>query len=171
MDQKKGLRLALGYQSRVGKDTFASYVNYEHGCNILSFARGVYQVTNSIQTILGKPVEKDATLLQIIGTKLREHYGENVWIDRVARSIDEITTADPNANIIVTDMRFKNEMNWLKDHGFITIKITRNDRIIDRDPRHISEIDLEGAEFDYYIENNGTRDEYYSTIDEILSQI
>lgn len=165
----RGLRIAVGHQARVGKDTFADRVKSICDVTVLSFAGALYEVTESIQSILGRSVKKDPVLLQKQAMLMREHYGEDVWVDKVLTVVNAVD--NPDTNIIVTDLRFPNEMAALKKNGFITIKIVRSDRPIDRDPTHVSEVALSAAEFDYVITNNGTLEEYYAEIDKVLMRI
>lgn len=162
-DQPGPFRIALGHQARVGKDTFADYITKSSPfpTTRVSFAEGVYGVAGVVQTFLGKPIEKDPGLLQMIGTELRNHYGENIWVDRALKKISDIPSYH---NVIVTDMRFENEMVALKENGFTTVKITRKDRPIDRNPNHISETALAQAKFDHSIENDGDMEQYFRKI-------
>ena len=145
------IRIAFGYQSRVGKDTAAKYIKSKYGGEIFSFSESVYTIARSIQTILGKPVEKDPKLLQWIGMGLRNHYSPDVWVNATMDKIRANGIGCENMKLreitIVTDLRFPNEFAALKAAGFTTVKITRADRPIDRDPNHISETAL--AEFDF----------------------
>jgi hypothetical protein len=165
----KGLRIALGHQARVGKDTFADILVAKYGGCKLSIASGVYDIVSHCQQYLGFEVKKDAALLQFIGVGLRNHYGGDIWVDRVVNEIRQIDRDVPETHIIVCDMRFPNEMEKLKGEGFTTIKITRSRRPIDRDPTHISETALAGSVFDHAIVNDGTLEEYTATIEHILS--
>lgn len=158
------MRIALGHKSRVGKDTFADYVARKYSLPTFAFSDKLYEVTAAVQGALGVPIRKDPALLQLLGTVLREHYGSYVWIDSLSNRMG-------SAPAIVTDMRLPNEMQFLKDHGFVTIKITRRNRPIDRDPTHISETALDDAEFDYEISNDGTIDEFHAKIDDLMDTI
>lgn len=165
------MRLALGSQARVGKDTFADYVCDKYNCKRFAFAEGIYTIASTIQDLLGKSREKDPRLLQMLGTQLKNIYGENVWVERTLAQIDQHIANNPSADIVITDLRFPNEMEALKSRGFTTIRIHRVNRIIDRDPTHISEIALENAEFDYNIFNNGSMDDYYNSIEQVLDRM
>lgn len=168
--EKERLKLALGHQARVGKDTLANYVANVAPTSTFSFAEDVYKIAEMIQKFLGKPVVKDPGLLQLIGTGLREHYGNNIWIDRTMEKIKSEEAAT-DKNIIVTDMRFQNELETLKENGFTTIKIMRENRPIDRDPNHISEIALANAKFDYTINNNSSLEDFIKEIDNVVNDI
>jgi hypothetical protein len=166
--QPTHLRLALGHQARVGKDTFASQVpNVE----IVSFARDLYTLTGMVQTFAQVDVSKDPTLLQKLGMLMREHYNSDFWVNRAVEQIKHIEKINPSANIVVTDMRLKNEMRAMERLGFITIKITRDNRPIDRDPSHISEIDLANEPFHHHLTNNGTEEEFKQKVKDCLSII
>ena len=128
----------------------------------MSFAANLYAIVGEIQRILGRPNVKDPALLQKCGTMLREHYGDDIFIDRL---LEELPEAE---NVVITDVRFKNEFDRLRDKGAVLIEIIRPDRLIDRDPNHISEVDLDGANWDYGIENTGTIEELCHTMDSIL---
>lgn len=155
------MRIAIGYQSRVGKDTFADYICSHRECIVMSFAARLYKICETIQTQLGFPVKKDTGLLQAQGELLRQYYSPCVWVDPVIR---DIQSSSVEKNIIITDVRHIEEYNALVALGFTMIKITRDNRTIDRDQNHISETSLANMPFDFIIENNGTIEEFYSRI-------
>lgn len=170
--------IALGHQARVGKDTFAEYVRSKvTHCYVIAFSDDLYICMWAIQDALGVPRHKDPKLLQSLGEGMKTVYGSDIWVNRVeqriidimSRIIHDITTAPAKSiTIVVTDMRFKTEREMLLRNNFKTIKITRKNRVIDRDPNHISEIDLQDEPFDYHIANDGTVEEFYAQIDAIL---
>lgn len=169
MNEITGLRLALGHQSRSGKDTFADYVAATYGNTItFSFAKKLYDITSHIQYVAGRPVEKDPKLLQLMGATLRNYYDDKLFVNLLMADVDKLIQKNPNINIIITDMRFRIEMEALKKRGFSTVKINRNNRPIDRNPNDISEIDLKDIPFDINVDNNGSIDEFYNTIDDIV---
>ena len=91
-------------------------------------------------------------------------------------------------NWIITDVRFPNELKAVKNKGGISIKVNRDlpcpvckltkakrqgqtcKKIScpNGQPKHISEIALDDATFDYYIDNNGTIDDLIQQVKEIL---
>ena len=167
-----GLRLAFGHQARVGKDTVADYIEMNSGpCVRLAFASRLYQITNNIQSTLGFLVEKDGNLLQKEGTLLRDHYGGDVFINKVIDDVTATINNNPATNIIITDVRYLNEFEALKKLGFTIVKIIRDNRIINRDSNHTSETSLVGAKFDAYIDNNGTLRDLYGQVDDLIKKI
>lgn len=75
-------------------------------------------------------------------------------------------------NWVITDVRFPNEAEAIKEHNGITIRINRG--LVERTgkmiqgPEHISETALDDAKFDYVIENNGTIEELIEQVKKIL---
>ena len=69
-------------------------------------------------------------------------------------------------------MRFPNELEAIKKHNGITIRINRG--LIERtgkmiqEPEHISETALDDAEFDYVIENDSNVKELIKQVKKIL---
>src|SRR5580698_11259986 len=148
--------VGLGHQARVGKDTFADYYMTKYGSITLSFAAPLHKIAKHIQKTLGKWCEKDGTLLQMIGTALRERYGEDVFVIELLKKIQQYQNAEfPPRMIIVTDVRFPNEAAALRNLGAMLIKITRSGRVIDRPATHISETALSDYKFDHVIDNSG----------------
>ena len=165
----KPLRIALGNKARVGKDTFADIVEETRTIHRLAFAADLKSIATNIQETLQMEVVKDPTLLQKLGTLLREHYGDDVFANTVIKKYNDIIAQHPFANVIVTDMREPIEMKRLTEVGFNTVKITRAGRPIDRNPNHSSEVALDGAVFDYYIENDGTMEEFRDKVKGVIN--
>jgi hypothetical protein len=128
-------------------------------------------IATFVQETLHVDMEKDPTLLQKLGTLLRSHYSDDVFAKTVERRFNDITMHEPDANVIVTDMRESIEMETLKSLGFNTVKITRESRPIDRDPNHSSEIALDNAKFDYHVANDGTMEELRNKVNSIVAMI
>lgn len=99
-------------------------------------------------------------ILQLVGTeifrkKVRDDIWINVWYNRVKPFL--------KTGVLCSDIRFKNEATFLKELGFIIIRIEcpleiRLKRIKTvRDPNHISETDLDNYNyFDKIIQNDST---------------
>ena len=105
-------------------------------------------------------------LLQLIGTNLfREQLHPNTWVN--ASFANYLNNA-----WIFTDVRFPNELEAIKKHNGITIRINRG--LVERtgkmiqEPEHISETALDNAKFDYVIENDCTIDDLIEKVREIL---
>jgi hypothetical protein len=99
-------------------------------------------------------------LLQELGTDaMRDKVHPNVWINALfadykpveRRTIMSPTPNQEMPNWIITDLRFQNELAAVKDRGGITIRVDRDSCAVGT---HISETELDAAEFDFKIKNN-----------------
>lgn len=158
------MKLAFGHKARSGKDTACEYFQKKYGGTILRFAKNVYFVQDLVQQYYNLPLEKDPKLLQTIGEGLRE-LDPDIWVNLLEKDIHK--TED---NIFISDLRYPNEMEMLKKNGFITVKINRPNRPIDRDPNHLSETALNDAEFDIVINNDKDLDNFYHLLDLTMDQ-
>ncbi|MCH8285021.1 hypothetical protein IIB79_00660 [candidate division KSB1 bacterium] len=98
--------------------------------------------------------EKDGTLLQFWGTEFRrKEFNWDYWVDIVKKEIE----ANPDRDYIIPDTRFKNEAKMISAMGGVVWKINRTGYTAkDRDPNHMSEVDLDDWEFDTEIINDGS---------------
>jgi len=138
--------------------------------------------------------------LQTLGTEcLRDNLSKNIWAAALFADykeeldpyhfkshINESTLKYPNW--IITDMRFPNEYEAVKERGGITIRVNRPtfrevesslgkigiinqievDSLLFGRQEHPSETALDGATFDYEINNVGSIDDLIEKVKEIL---
>ena len=128
-------------------------------------------------------------MLQRFGTDLlREQFHPNVWVNTTFAQIEE------GDKVVITDTRFTNEAKMVKERGGITINVIRpfalrypeyaeyadgfdfkRDELYDdeidmyRKLNHLSETDLDGATFDFTINNDGTLDDLLDKVKSILT--
>lgn len=120
--------------------------------------------------------DKHRAMLQDIGNLFRR-VKSTVWIEYV---LDEIDDLPPDACIVIDDIRYQNEYNALKTAGFAMVRIntpqeTREQRIQELygfiDPsrhNHISEVDLDDQEFDFYLDGSKPLDEMLMTLEHYI---
>lgn len=139
---------------------------------ILSFADMIkinLMVHNNIKLneLYGDKTPEIRQLLQYEGTENgRNKYGEDIWIKYV-KSWGELYLSRGYKYIIVTDVRFKNEYEFIKNNNGIVIRIeapNRNEIRLKKESKdeenylkiknHISETDLDNMEFDIIINND-----------------
>jgi hypothetical protein len=59
--------------------------------------------------------------LQLMGTEVgRNVFGENIWIHSLENKIKDV-----NRNYVITDVRFQNEIDWIRKQKGILIEIRR----------------------------------------------
>lgn len=114
----------------------------------------------------GTPIKVPMTVrqfMQKLGTEsLRNGLHENVWVNAL------FSDYKPEYNWIITDLRFSNELDAVKYHNAVTIKINRNS-VNTSEMNHISETSLDHInDWDYVIENNGTLDELRNSLRVVL---
>lgn len=168
---KRALKIALGHQARVGKDTFADVVTKHLTAAQFAFADELKLLCADVQRSLGRPIVKDPMLLQLLGEGLRHVYGSYVWITPTMRNIEEVIAELPECSIVVTDLRYLDEALTLRAAGFTLIKIDRPDHPIDRDPTHPSEVGLVEGDFDYVVYNSGDMVQYVRMVEDLLAHL
>ena len=106
-----------------------------------------------------------------------------LFVDYTPNMVGEYTPKYPEyPNWIITDMRFPNEMEAVKNRGGITIRVNSNfQRFTDgsymvknktffKEYNHVSETALNDAKFDYVIDNNGSIEDLILKVKEILQK-
>lgn len=94
-------------------------------------------------------------LIQLMGTEVgRGIAGENVWVDATFRDLPK------DKSIVITDVRFPNEAQAIKDRGGYIAHIVRPG-VENRAGMHPSETSMSDWDFDFTITNNShSIDEY-----------
>jgi len=117
-------------------------------------------------------------ILQHVGTDvIRGQFHDDMWLASLENKLRK--TDD---DIVISDVRFKNEVKMLKDLGAVCVEVTRGDRpawyqyALEGDTKkletlkvHRSEYDWIGTKFDATLDNNGTLDELYKQVEDLLS--
>lgn len=102
-------------------------------------------------------------LLQVLGTEVgRNLIGENTWVDIAARTIDEERHIRRQA-VVITGIRFKNELEMIRRRGGILLFIERPD--MGGASSHASETTLQPRDFDEIIVNAGSLEQLYKKVD------
>ena len=100
-------------------------------------------------------------LLQHFGTGLRDHLGADVWVDALRRKISDFP-----GSVVITDVRFKNEVQMIESLSGVTIRVTRPD-LVSTDT-HISEVALDGYCADFGVVNDGTIADLSEEVDHLV---
>jgi hypothetical protein len=170
-----------------GKDTLGNYLVEKHNYIKYAFAdslkKGCAEFFNFNDDQLNgnKKEEIDEfwnitprKILQFVGTDLFRNQidnilpsiGENFWIKWVEKKIFDSIKLNPKNKFVITDVRFKNELDFIKNNNGIIIRVTRD--IINNNDEHISEQHIDFFDVDYDIKNNDDKFKLYNTIDTIL---
>lgn len=141
-----------GFQGS-GKDTFANYLVSNYNFVKFSFASATKDIISTLfgwnrELLEGDTIESrefrekvdpwwsdklnipnltPRKTLQLIGTELfRTKFHSDIWVNCVEKKILSQIQLNPNSNIIISDCRFPNEIQMLKNLGFKLIHIKRN---------------------------------------------
>lgn len=97
------------------------------------------------------------TLLQKMGTEVgRNLLGENIWVDAALAGLDN------SRKYVITDCRFPNEANAIRERGGIVIRIARAG--VTKANDHPSETSLDNYDFDAILFNDGTLEDFRNEI-------
>ena len=165
--ESKPIRIAFGYKMGSGKDTSADYLIQKYGGDKISFAKPLYDILKYAQKIAGFPLENDRMFLQWIGNEWGRGKNLDVWADAGMRNLTD-------GNVVLSDLRYINEFYACKKNGILCVKINRivsDNRKGTGAVTHISETELDSIpdeEWDYIIENNGTKDDLFNDLEKIV---
>ena len=134
--------VGLGYKARQGKNYTAQHIADSYpGVVVTGFAAALKTYGRIAFGMRGK----DPRLLQLVGTDLYRHIDPLIWI-RVLH--DTIAETKPRI-VILTDVRFPNEAEYILSAGGYLAEISRTNEngnpyvARDRDPQHESETSLD----------------------------
>ena len=173
------LIIGISGKKRSGKDTAAKfiqeYTEYTLNLQIGSFA---YNVRVVASVLTGIPLEewlddsiKDRMLddwgvtgrvyLQQLATEaLRDNFYDDIWV----KSFE--ANRKPGANYIIADLRFINEVEYIKSKGGILLRVEPSyPGYVNTGDTHISETELDFYDgFDAYLLNDGTPEKFFNNI-------
>ncbi|OGH64755.1 MAG: hypothetical protein A2821_01205 [Candidatus Magasanikbacteria bacterium RIFCSPHIGHO2_01_FULL_41_23] len=177
--------LGLAGEMAAGKSTVTEYLKEKHNAVTFRFSDMLRDILKRIH------VEPERANLQSLSTFVRQTYGEDIMSKVIAQDV-----AASNASIIITEgIRRPSDIVYLRKlESFHMIAIntnerTRFERIIQRHEnpddaqKTWEEFQAEGqqeseqkikeiaAETDFTIDNNGTKEELFAQIEEIIKKI
>jgi len=150
--------IGVAGKKQVGKDTVAAYIAGQIGIKHVAFATKVKDVVGDVFgldffTLKGAEKEQHRPKMQFIGDGLRD-FDALIWVKYLFRQFPD--------NIVISDVRYPNEVDFIHSQGGYVIYISRDTGLVDN---HRSETALEGCtDFDISIENNGTLADLYNKV-------
>jgi hypothetical protein len=199
-----------------GKDTIADYLTTFHGYKRISFAGALKDAVASVfgwdrellegitkssrewreqidpwwSERLDMPELNPRWVLQQWGTEVcRNGFHSDIWVASVENKLRKAKD-----NIVITDCRFINEVNAIKNAGGITLRVERGEQPewydaavnynkgpngnalwsvskskLDKLKIHASEYSSVGLDYDHYIVNNSTIDSLHSQIEQLIN--
>ena len=175
------LRIGLTGKMRSGKSTIADYLYLHHEFHWpLSFGSELKRYAHEIFPDVPKD-PKPRELYQFMN--VMRDFDPDVWIKHLAKRVQFAEDSRKTTGIVVTDARQQNEIDWLRAHGFVIVRVVAPEQ--DRLKRieesgesvtsttlaHVTEQDLESLDVDYRIVNDGTLDELETKVDELVARL
>lgn len=174
-----------GY-ARSGKDTAAVALIERHGFVRFGFAdllkKVAYDVAPYVETTPGrferlpdvvdrlgwekaKSFDDVRGLLQRLGTEGgRNNLGTNVWVEPVIRA-----AAASTSPVVITDVRFSNEVDAVKGAGGLVVRVDRPG--VSAVNAHASDAGIAGLSVDLTLANDGTTDELHDKVSSLYRRI
>ena len=160
-----------------GKDTLGRYLVEQYEYEQIAYADPLKEIGKLFgfndEQLYGKKKEDiddfweitPRHFLQFVGTdlfrnvsdKLCPKMGENTWTNIVKKRIQE----NPNKHYVITDVRFPNEAQLVKELGGTIIKLQRENQNNDL---HASEALIDALPADFIFENNDTKENLYNNV-------
>lgn len=150
-----GNRIALFGPMCSGKTYQANALIEEFDFTKVAFADRLKELADELFSVKGKDGDARA-VLQALGTNLR-HIDQDIWVNVMAKRLLHIFEVQGiETRVVVDDVRYPNEYNYLRDAGFLMVQIytpvlVREQRIRGLYPntdksalKHPSEILLDG---------------------------
>lgn len=127
--------------------------------------------------------------LQLMGTDvMRNHFNEGIWFLTMENRIRK----NPNQHVVISDVRFPNEIKFIQDMGGVMIRVNRGSMPVWHETAilankgnsfaktamttmysdaHFSEWAWVGSKFDYEMDNNSDVSNLITQIDEIVKKL
>lgn len=151
----------MGYK-HAGKDTFADYLVQKYGFQKYAFADPVKQICKIMfrleQEQLDDPTAKETLdrrwgmtprqMMQRVGTDMvRRVWDDDFWV----RNMDMRVQQDHPGRVVVSDVRFQNEAEWVRQNKGILVRVV--DGRQNHDDTHASETEQLSIQEDVCIVN------------------
>ena len=109
------------------------------------------EVKESKEKLTGLTYRK---IMQLFGTEfVRVHFGSDFWTKRLDQVVKEGEENFYLEYVIVPDVRFQNEADFIKSKGGVLLKVVRPDNPFAIESSHASEAEVNSIQADYVISN------------------
>jgi hypothetical protein len=182
----KPMIIGIAGRAGSGKSTLANMLTSRHGYKELNFADPLKDMARALGFKVDTQQDKQTIhpywklsgrhFLQLWGTQVgRQLVPEvisqmpNIWIQHMDMRLTSYCNEEGvlTQSVVVADVRFPDEAQMIKENGGIVIHLSRDD---EQQMTHISERDLPRSVIDYWIINNGTREELYQQCMSLLKR-
>ena len=166
-------------KKRSGKSTCAKYIQEKFAFENVSFAEGVKRVSTRRYSLRESQMEiyKDTIdhrwnktprdIFKEIGMNARKG-DPDYWVKYLHTRILHKIKSSPHTNFVISDVRFKNEADFIVKHGGYLIRVIRPGL---KEDNHISETEGDCIEVDMEIHNDSTVKNLVQVLDNIIIDI
>ncbi len=179
--------MIVGFVGRkgAGKDTAADILVHKQGYVRTKFAQPIkdickiaFQVPAALfdgpetETVVEKHQISPRQMMQMVGTDFfRSNIHENFWIQHFE---DWVRAQPPSTRVVVTDIRFQNELDIVHRLGGLVVKIERVDgegRHRDTTDQHVTESGIDDLKHvDVFVHNDGSVQDLWDQVEHVVRQ-
>lgn len=176
--------IALCGKKRVGKDTIADYLHQKYGYKNVKFAEPLKTAVKALFGFSDEQIENNKEQIdsrwQITPRETLQFFGSEIMQYQIQKILPEIGREffsksllakynKESDRIVISDMRFLHEYRAIAGiSNSLVIKIIKND--VDDGDQHISEVELEKIDPQDIVVNDGSLEELYIQIENILAK-
>lgn len=174
-------------RARSGKDTAADYLAAKMSLSKYAFAEPLKQMLKSVfgdhfhngdrEQICKEAGISYRQLMQLLGTEWgRNQVNPQLWVNLVAKRWDLVKDGawspelGHTAGMILSDVRFDSEAEWIKSQGGVIIEVTRPDLEAIGISGHQSEQGINPALTDITVKNDRDLPHLYATLDGVVER-
>lgn len=164
-----GMLLGLAGPAKSGKDTAAGALAMDLGFDCYAFATPVKLAAQMMFGLTDEETWSDEKkdeintfwgithreMFQKVGTEGgRDLFDPDLWIKRATKELWNRYGESDNYDLVVSDVRFDNEADWIHSHGGFVVRINRPDVEPIATSGHASEKSLSPANVDFSVDND-----------------
>lgn len=162
------MRIGLTGKGGSGKSTIAKYLAKKYGAPIFSFATPIKNFTYAIfGRDLDRNKEKYRRFMQVVGSEVRR-VDPAAWIEYLDYYLWPRMVQ--GYNLVVDDVRFLNEAEYLRKQGFMLIRVVGRSKVLGAASAHVSETEQDEIEADFTLDNSGSLEETIEDLEKILNR-
>lgn len=161
-------------KARSGKDTAGQYLVKEYQFRHYYFAKPLKEGCNKMFNLTEEQIKNKEKIVepwgrsprelyQLLGTDIARTIDKRVWIKNAEMFVRKCN----GLSVVITDVRFSNESEWIRSKGGVVIFLESKTRGISNHTAHSSENGLSGSDVDVIIENDGTINQLYEKLEEL----
>ncbi len=177
--------IGISGRKRHGKDTLGDYLVKHHGYTKIGFADALKEACKAIfgfneEQLYGDLKEVDDKFWKTSPRKVLQYVGTDLFRDRISDVLPEVQQdiwikvvenkilQNPDKRYVITDVRFDNELEFIKRLNGLSIKVQRTNLKHNITDEHSSESYIDNLVTDCVINNNGTLEQLYEKLENTL---